>query len=170
MTGKGLFAVLIAALSLGGCSIYKAATAPTPIALENVKVGANRVNVVGTLGVPKSTETRNEQRIDVYEFVNGSPSESKVRILVYIAGDLFTIGLSELLFWPLELGLGQGTDGRAVVTYGMDDIAKAVLLSKADGTSWEAADTEPEKPALLPKSTNQANPVTGANIQTDLKL
>jgi len=155
---------------LGGCSIYKAATAPPPIALENVKVGTNRINVVGTLGVPKSTETKNEQRIDVFEFVDGSPSASKARIMIYIAGDLFSIGLSELLFWPLELGLGQGTDGRAVVTYGMDDVAKAVLLTKADGTPWESASVEPEKPTTFPKSTNQLNPQTGAIIQSDLKL
>ena len=133
-------------------------------------MGTNRINVVGALGVPKSTETKNEQRIDVHEFVNGSPVESKGRILLYIAGDLFTFGLAELLFWPLELGLGQGTDGRAVITYGMDDIAKAVLLSKIDGTPWEVAGVEPEQPAMFPKSTNQVNPVTGAIIQQDLKF
>jgi hypothetical protein len=144
--GRKFFALVglvgLSASALSGCSIYKAATAPPPIALENVRPGANRINIVGTLGVPKATETKNDTRIDVHEFVDGSNSATKARILVYIAGDLFTAGLSELVFWPVELGLGQGTDGRAVITYGMNDIAKSVLLTKADGSPW-ATPVEP---------------------------
>lgn len=151
-------------VSSGGCSIYKAATAPPPVALESVKVGANRINIVGAFGVPKSTENKADMRTDVYEFVDGSASGSKVRIILYIAGDLFTLGLSELVFWPLELGFGQGTDGRAVVTYGMDDIAKSVLLIKQDGTPWEMATAEEIKPVVPAKATNKVNPETGAII------
>ncbi|MCM0080544.1 hypothetical protein L4X63_02970 [Geomonas sp. Red32] len=134
-----LFAVLIFTTVLSGCSIYYAATAPAPVQLQNVRVGAHRDSVVGTLGVPVVTEKRNSDRVDVYEFVNGSPSESKVRILVYIAGDLFTLGLTELAFWPLELAAGQGTQGRAIVSYGTDDLANAVMLTRRDGAPWETA-------------------------------
>ncbi|GFO70058.1 hypothetical protein GMLC_36370 [Geomonas limicola] len=136
-----LYLLVACALALQGCSIYKAATAPAPIALENVKNGSSRIAIVGTLGVPKMTETKDNAKTDVYEFVNGSHEGTKARIVIYIAGDLFTIGLTELVFWPMELGLGQGTPGRAVVTYGMDDIAKSVLLTKADGSPWEATQT-----------------------------
>ena len=129
--------VSLSVWSLCGCSIYKAATAPTPVALEDVAPGANRIHIVGALGVPKSTETKNNTRIDVHEFVDGSDSATKARIVLYIAGDVFTIGLAELVFWPMELGFGQGTGGRAVVTYGMDDIAKSVLLTKLDGSPWK---------------------------------
>jgi hypothetical protein len=150
---------------LPGCSIYKAATAPPPVALDGVKVGANRINIVGALGVPKSTETKAESKTDVYEFVDGSANVSKLRIVLYIAGDLYTLGLAELIFWPVELGFGQGTEGRAVVTYGMDDIARAVLLNKRDGTPWEVAKTEEVQPVALEKATNSVNPETGAIIQ-----
>ena len=129
--------VSLSVWSLCGCSIYKAATAPTPVALEDVAPGANRIHIVGALCVPKSTETKNNTRIDVHEFVDGSDSATKARIVLYIAGDVFTIGLAELVFWPMELGFGQGTGGRAVVTYGMDDIAKSVLLTKLDGSPWK---------------------------------
>lgn len=161
---KTLHLVLAFAMTLPGCSIYKAATAPPPIALENVKTGASRITIVGTLGVPKLSETRGDSKIDVHEFVNGSHEGTKTRIAIYIAGDLFTIGLAELVFWPMELEFGQGTAGRAVVTYGMDDIAKSVLLAKADGTPWvlESNKIEENPARVLQKATNKVDPETGA--------
>jgi len=147
---KVLHVILCFAMVLPGCSIYKAATAPPPIALENVKNGASRITIVGTLGIPKMSETKTGSKSDVYEFVNGSYEGTKVRILLYVAGDIFSIGLAELLFWPIELGFGQGTAGRAVVTYGMDDIAKSVMLVKADGSPWVLESTKiGENPALV---------------------
>jgi hypothetical protein len=161
---KALYVVLSFAMALPGCSIYKAATAPPPIALENVKNGASRITIVGTLGIPKMSETNEGSKIDVYEFVNGSHEATKARIVLYIAGDLFTMGLSELVFWPAELGLGQGTAGRAVVTYGMDDIAKSVLLAKADGSPWarESTKIEGNPAAVLPIAPKTVTPETGA--------
>lgn len=164
---KTICLVLALAMTLPACSIYKAATAPPPIALENVKQGASRISIVGTLGVPKLTETKADAKIDVHEFVDGSNEATKARIVLYIAGDLFTIGLAELVFWPVELGFGQGTPGRAVVTYGMDDMAKSVLLTKADGSPWaaEPAVQEEKTEPVVSKATNKVNPETGAIIQ-----
>lgn len=164
---KALYVVLAFALALPGCSIYKAATAPPPIALENVKSGASRITIVGTLGVPKMSETQGDSKIDVYEFVSGSHQATKARIALYIAGDLFTSFLTELVFWPLELGLGQGTHGRAVVTYGMDDIAQSVLLAKADGSPWATGSVESEQIStpVLPKTNQKGNPEAGTVIQ-----
>lgn len=164
---KALYVVLVFAMALPGCSIYKAATAPTPIALENVKNGASRITIVGTLGIPKMSETNGDSKIDVYEFVNGSHEATKARIALYIAGDLFTTFLAELIFWPMELGLGQGTAGRAVVTYGMDDIARSVLLAKADGSPWAHGSMKIEEnlTPVLPRATIKANPEAGAVTQ-----
>lgn len=164
---KIIYLVLALAMTLPGCSIYKAATAPTPIAMENIKAGASRISIVGTLGVPKFSEIKGDSQIDVHEFVNGSHEGTKIRILLYIAGDLFTIGLAELVFWPMELGLGQGTAGRAVVTYGMDDVAKSVLLANADGSPWvfEKVEIEEEPAPALTKAPNKINPETGALAQ-----
>lgn len=163
---KVCYVVMCCALSLSGCSIYKAATAPTPVALENVKNGASRIAIVGTLGIPKMSEVKGDSKTDVYEFVNGSHEATKARIVFYIAGDLFTAFLSELVFWPMELGLGQGTAGRAIVTYGMDDIAKSVLLTKSDGSSW---DIQPGQNAVIMGQevpmAKSAAPGTGALVR-----
>ena len=62
---------------------------------------------------------------------------SKSRILLYIAGDVFTAGLSELVFWPLELAWLDGTEGRAVATYGSDNKVQIVKITTKDGKPWE---------------------------------
>jgi hypothetical protein len=163
---KVLKVVLCLAMALPGCSIYKAATAPAPLALENVRNGASRTTIVGTLGIPKMSEIKGDSKTDVYEFVNGSHEGTKARIVLYIAGDLFTAGLSEIVFWPMELGFGQGTAGRAVVTYGMDDIARSVLLARADGSPWDSETAQMEKPAPVSSVRIQkTNSATGALIQ-----
>jgi len=93
-----------------------------------------RSHVMSVLGYPKSTEVVNGERTEMYEYVNGSEGASKVRILLYAAGDLFTLCLTELIFWPAELAFGQGTDERAVAIYGQDDKARQIRITKKDGT------------------------------------
>jgi hypothetical protein len=132
----------IALLLIGGlltnCSIYKAATAPPPVPLERVHAGAPRSQVMSVLGGPKTSEVSNEERIDVYEFIDGNTGASKLRIVPYIAADLFTLFLAELVLWPLELAVLQGSEGRAIVTYGPEDVAKGVQITKRDGTPWRS--------------------------------
>ncbi|MGH9552251.1 MAG: hypothetical protein ACRD3W_22890, partial [Terriglobales bacterium] len=70
----------------------------------------------------------------MYEYVNGSAGASKLRILPYLAGDLFTLGLAELIFWPAELAWGQGSEERAVASYDRDDRARQIRITKKDGT------------------------------------
>jgi hypothetical protein len=71
--------------------------------------------------------------------------------------------LAELLFWPIELAAGDGTKGRAIITYGMDDISKSVLLTKADGSPWEYSTPDVTPPPR--RTTNSVDPVTGSIIQ-----
>ena len=163
---KGLFSIVLIAFVLSGCSISRVFSGPEPVAVEKVTVVQNRNSIISVLGIPKTSETKNDLKTDMHEFVDGFSGGSKVRAIVYIAGDFFTLGIAELVFWPIELAAGQGTAGRAIVTYGMDDVAKYVLLTKADGSPWVLARAEEEKPAQqAQKATNKVNPETGAIIQ-----
>ena len=118
-----------------GCSIYKAANAPAPIPLKEIQAGVDRNRVIALLGMPRSTEvTADHERTDMHEYIDGNPQESKARIILYVAGDLFTLGLAELIFWPLELATLQGAEGRAVISYDRGGIAKNVFLTKMDGS------------------------------------
>lgn len=134
--------VALLGLTIQGCSISRALSGPAPVAVERVKVGECRNTIVSTLGIPKLTETKPDSKTEIYEFTDGYSNGSKTRVILYIAGDFFTLGLAELVFWPIELAAGDGTKGRAIVSYGLDDIAKSVLLTKADGTPWQYAIVE----------------------------
>jgi len=132
-----IIALLLMAFAAPGCSIYKAATAPPSVAVDIVKVGSTRPQVMSVLGTPKTTDVaKSNERTEVYEFIDGNNGASKLRIVPYIAADLFTIGLAELVLWPLELTALQGSEGRAVVTYDQEDRARTVLITKRDGTPW----------------------------------
>lgn len=158
-----LFATIVVSLSsLQGCSIGRVFSSPPPVEVERVKVGESRNNIISVLGTPKTTETKPDSKMDIYEFVDGHSGASKLRAIIYIAGDFFTLGLSELLFWPIELATGNGTAGRAIVDYGMDDIAKSVLLTRADGKPWnyEAPAVASNEPIII--SGNKVDPKTGA--------
>lgn len=132
-----LMVLLLTGVFAQGWSIYKAATAPPPVEVERVRVGSDRTEVISVLGTPKLTEVTDGQRTDMFEFTSGYDQASKSRILLYIAGDFFTIGLSELVFWPLELAVLDGTEGRAVATYGSDNKVQIVKITQKDGKPWE---------------------------------
>src|SRR4051812_8054872 len=123
-----LMALILMATATQGCSIYKAATAPPSVPIDTVKVGSTRAEVMSVFGTPKGSDmVQANERTDVYEFIDGNPDAAKLRIIPYIAADFFTIGLAELVLWPLELAALQGSEGRAVVTYDQENRAKKVM-------------------------------------------
>jgi hypothetical protein len=122
------------------CSIYKASTAPPPVPVDNVKIGSPRSDVLATFGTPKSIDTSGNDRIEMYEFTDGHHGATKARILLYIGGDLFTLGLAELIFWPMELAVLKGAEGRAVVTYSKDETVKTIKVTDKNGKPWETSE------------------------------
>ena len=136
-----------------GCSIFAAAHAPAPLNLENLKPGMSRGAVISVLGSPLSSETIGGQRTDVFEFRDGYQLWTKSRIILYGAGDFFTLGLAELILWPLELMVFQGTEGRAVVTYASDEKASQLQLTHLDGAPWGGDDPQPTTRQEQPGST-----------------
>ena len=132
-----LMALLLMATAAQGCSIYKAATAPPSVQVDRVKAGSTRFEVMSVFGTPKSSDVaQSNERTDVYEFTDGNSDAAKLRIIPYIGADFFTLGLAELVLWPLELATLQGAEGRAVVTYDQENKAKTVLVTKKDGSPW----------------------------------
>ena len=103
---------------------------------ETLRVGKDRNNIISILGMPRSTESSNNERTDMHEFISGYDPGSKLRILFYVAGDIFTLCLAELIFWPLEVAALQGDEGRAVISYDQSNIARTVLLTTKGGAPW----------------------------------
>ena len=139
-----LMTTLLIAVVTPGCSIYKAATAPPPVAVDHIKVGSTRAEAFAVFGMPKTSDlAQSNDRTDVYEFIDGNQSATKLRIIPYIGADFFTIGLAELVLWPMEIALLQGSEGRAVVTYDQDNKVKQVMVTKRDGTPWKSEEERP---------------------------
>ncbi len=106
---------------LSGCSIYQAAHAPAPVEYKKVHVGSTRNETISILGFPKMTNNNGNQKVDTFEFFDGFHQASKARIILYLAGDIFTAGLAELIFWPLEENAFDGKQCRGTVSYGTDE-------------------------------------------------
>ncbi len=68
---------------LGGCSVYQAVHAPTPIEYKQVKLGATRTEALSYLGFPKMTDQKENQKTDSFEFIDGYNAALK-RVLFYI--------------------------------------------------------------------------------------
>ncbi|WP_374087931.1 hypothetical protein [Methylomicrobium lacus] len=121
--------------SLPACSVYKAATQPGPADLTGIGIGSPRSELIAKLGAPKLVDDdKTGKKQDVFEFQSGLPQASKIRIIPYLAADVFTAGLAELLLWPLELTFLESATCVGMATY---DPSKKVLtwsLSKKDGT------------------------------------
>jgi hypothetical protein len=132
-----IISVVVSLVTIQGCSVHRVFNTPGPVDVERVKVGERRQTIISVLGAPKSSEVRQDGRSDIYEFVDGYSDASKTRAILYIAGDVFTLCLAEIIFWPMEMAVANGTAGRAFVDYGMDNLAKSVLITQTDGKPWE---------------------------------
>jgi hypothetical protein len=120
-----------------GCSIYKAANQPPPIDFTNVKVGASRPQLISALGLPKYSETVGDKRTDTFEFIDGYPSGSKMRVILYAAADIFTLFLAEIILWPLEMAVLDGVHGAAIAEYDEKKIVTELSVTDKEGKSWQ---------------------------------
>jgi hypothetical protein len=121
--GKKIGAVvLIFCVVVGtGCAQMMAACKPGPLDRSVLEVGAHRSGIVAALGsgrgrLKEGSVTRTEH----YYYTDGGKKNtvlSKVgRIVLYTAGDVFTLFLSQILFMPFETVL-EGTQYRTSVDY-----------------------------------------------------
>ena len=106
MTITRILFLLTFSFFLVGCSVYKAATQPGPADLSGIGVGTPRQIIISRLGAPKmiDIDTKGHKQ-DIFEFSSGMHQASKVRVVLYLAADVFTLTLAELLLWPLEMTL-----------------------------------------------------------------
>jgi hypothetical protein len=91
-------------LSQSVCSIYKASRQPPPANLDGISIGTPRQDLIMRLGATKFSDTDPEGRKqDSFEFSSGFHSASKAHVILYVAADVVTLALAELILWPLEL-------------------------------------------------------------------
>ena len=146
---KKIITAIACGIVLSGCSIYTAVKAPTPVEYKKVQVGSTRPETISVLGFPKMTDTKGDKKIDTFQFFDGYNSASKARIILYLAGDIFTAGLAEIIFWPLEENVFDGKECRGSVTYNADEkvIGYDILDNKGAHLWTSAVPLSPTSPA-----------------------
>jgi hypothetical protein len=103
---------------MSSCSVYKAATQPGPADLTGIGVGTPRQMVISRLGAPKMIDTDAKgNKQDIFEFQSGMHHATKVRVVLYLAADVFTLTLAELVLWPLEMTLLESATCTGIATY-----------------------------------------------------
>jgi len=74
--------------------------------------------LIQRLGPPKITDVAaNGDKQDIFEFRSGLHEATKVRFLPYLAADVFTIGLAEIVLYPLESSLFDSATCTGIATY-----------------------------------------------------
>lgn len=144
--------VVLCSFLLGnlGCAAYVALKMPGPADDEQVELGMNRRDVDSVLNVvPASTYDQNGSTIATYQYADGPHPASKTRALVYVAGDIFLVFLTELIFWPIELYAETRIKRVATATYDTENSLTEFTVARTDGEVLIQLPGEPGETELL---------------------
>ena len=120
----GLLFALAAALviSAAGCATSVALRMDGPTADEEVQVDMQRSEVERVLNESPTSMFQNQGLTEVrYEYSDGPSPETKLRTVLYVGADVFTLFLSELIFWPIELTSEERIKRVALAEYTPDN-------------------------------------------------
>jgi len=129
-----LIAMVLVFLAHSSCSVYKASTQPGPADLTGLGIGSQRQEVIMRLGAPKFSDADPQGRKqDTFEFESGLHQGSKARVILYLAADVFTLTLAEIILWPMELTVLERAKCIAFVTYDPTQKVETWKVSQKDG-------------------------------------
>ena len=116
---KAVPIALVMGLMLSSCAVGMAASGGKSYNFNVLVPGADRSVVVAEFGTPALTDTDEAGRkYDVFSVREGSSGAARFfRAFFYAITDIATLGLTEILWTPLEGGLGRGSDVQYKVIY-----------------------------------------------------
>jgi len=115
---NSFFVVLSFALILNqGCASFKALNMDGPKYAENLQVGNHRSLVETTVGTNGRVYKDGEITRANYQYLDGPHPGTKVRAILYLGADIFTLFLSEIIFWPLEMAVEHSSRRSAEALY-----------------------------------------------------
>jgi hypothetical protein len=100
----GVASVAIASITLFGCAPVMEVMRPDPVDIHRFVLGEKRLHVLAELGNPSATVPDGQKSCDIYKlFTHGPDSVGKGVIAAgEAATDVLTVGLSEVLWTPVE--------------------------------------------------------------------
>lgn len=171
----GVISICASILACSGCAQFKAMDQPKPFKPTATTVGAKRVNVAGELGSPVNSEESNGHLVETYKYVDGGGKNTTgskvVRVVLYTAGDLFTIFLDQLITWPAESVAFAGTDHVVTIEYEKGDDGfwriKSFTDEEQSGKKKKAAEPATKTQSPKEKSESPAVKTETAPAKTD---
>lgn len=131
-----------------GCAQVMAVKQPKPFTPTSAVIGAKRAAIIGELGQPANSEEHGKGLTDTYKYVDGGKKNSggskAARVILYTAGDLFTLWLDQIVWMPTEMLGFRGTDHVLTVDY-----------VREEGEPWRATGVEDK--ALKGRSSKKDN-------------
>jgi hypothetical protein len=107
---------------VGACSPVMEATRPDPVDLSQFVVGESRLKVVAELGNPLASDKDGDRNCDVYKLYTRGPGAAGKGAIAAgeIVADVFTLGLSEIIFTPTEAAT-RNSKHTVIACYGSDN-------------------------------------------------
>jgi len=138
---KGISVLLAVLLLSFGCAQSMAVKQPGPLDRSFLIGGTPHSRVTAMLG-PSYTSVKEEDSLEeTYVYTDGGAKNSAggktARVILYTAGDLFTVFLSQIIWMPMEL-LMEGDKYSAEVEYVKNQEGKWVV-DRAVETQLEGA-------------------------------
>ena len=129
-----LIPIALLALLASGCAQNMCIHQPSPFKPTSTVVGARRIAIVGELGQPVVSEPHGTNLVDTYKYVDGGSKNSggskTARVVLYTAGDVFTLFIDQIIWMPSEKYGFAGTDHVVIVDYAKsgDDLWHATKI------------------------------------------
>jgi hypothetical protein len=128
------YIALASALCLLACSPVMEANRPDPVDMSQFAIGEERMNVLQAVGSPLGTTKDKGNSCDIYKLYTDGPSGGGKGAIAAgeVVADVFTLGLTEIIFTPVEAG--TKSDKHSVIfCYSKDD--KIVSINQSEGAS-----------------------------------
>ena len=129
---------VILGLSLAACSPIMEATRPDPIDMKQFVIGESRLKVLAAVGSPLATAKGkdSDESCDLYKLYTRGPDGGGKAVIAAgeIVADVFTLGLTEVIFTPVEAGT-RNTKHAVTFCYSPDD--KLASIDQSDGSAGE---------------------------------
>lgn len=131
---RKLMMSLVSGFLLCSCSAVMEANRPDPVDINQFAIGEKRINVIAAIGTPLGTEKDDGNSCDIYKlYIHGPDGAGKGVIAAgEVVADVFTLGLTEIVFTPVEAG--TSAEKHAVV-FCYDKSNKLVSMNQSDSST-----------------------------------
>ncbi len=122
---------LLSGLSLAACGPVMEATRPDPVDIGQFVPGERRVNVLAEVGSPVSNVQDAGKSCDIYKLYTRGPGAVGKGVIAAgeAAGDVLTLGLSEVLWTPVEAAT---RNSKHTVLFCYDQSDKLLTVKESD--------------------------------------